>query len=256
MPGALGDAVAAIPALVPYVRRLSLHGFIDSVVWSCESAKDLFHLHVPQYTEEEAVSLGIETSLKIDTQDVVKKYWDPSKSLAQMYGDFAQVDLKKFHWPVPNDVKSDYLERRVKGKFALLAPFSHSDSGTNTKTWEPWKWHQLAEVLREQGIEPVILGLRANKIEPWEGKGYTMMISQPIREIMWTMMESQAVITLDNGMGWLAQSVQAPHVQILSSNMPSAFAWDHGTLAKNLATCRTMTVQKVWEAVKEIQGLL
>jgi len=256
MPGALGDSIAAIPALVPYVRRMALHGFIDSVIWSCGAAKDLFHLYTPQYTLEEAESLEIKTSLKIDTQEVVKKHWDGGKSLVQMYGDFMGVDLKKFHWPPAMDAKSEYLERRVKGKFALLAPFSHSDSGTNTKTWEPWKWHQLAEVLQEQGIEPVILGLRANKMEPWENKGYTMLVSQPLKEIMWAMVESQAVITVDNGMGWLAQSLQAPHVQILSSNMPSAFAWDHGSLAKNLSTCKSVTVQKVWEAVKEIQGLL
>ena len=256
MPGALGDSIAAIPALVPYVRRLVLHGFIDSVVWSCGAANDLFHLHAPQFTLDEAESLEIETMIKIDTQEVVKKHWDGTKSLVQMYADYACIELDKFHWPTPNGLKSDFLERRVKGKFALLAPFSHSDSGTNTKTWEPWKWHKLAEVLQEQGIEPVILGLRANKLEPWENKGYTMMISQPIKEIMWAMMESRAVITVDNGMGWLAQSLEAPHVQILSSNMPAAFAWDHGPLAKNLSSCRTVSVSKVWDAVKEIQALL
>jgi len=257
MPGALGDSIAAIPALVPYVRRLNLHGFIDSVIWSCPAAKDLFSLPVVQFNQEDAENLEIETMLKIDTQEVVKKHWSGTRSLVQMYGDYATVDLKEpFAWSQPTIAKSEYLENRVKGKYALLAPFSHSDSGTNTKNWESWKWHKLAEVLREQGIEPVVLGLRANKMEPWENKGHTLMVSQPLPEIMWAMAQAQAVITVDNGMGWLAQALQAPHVQILSSNMPAAFAWDHGPLAKNLSSCRTVSVSKVWDAVKEIQGLL
>jgi len=256
MPGALGDSIAAIPALVPYVRSLLHKGTIDSLIWSCAPAKDLFTLRVPQYTQAEAEDLEIKTVLKIDTQEVAKDCWAGNKSLVQMYADYTAQDLKTIHWPEPNDAKCTYLENRVKGKFALLAPFSHSDAGTNTKNWESWKWHSLAEVLREQGIEPVVLGLRANKLEPWENKGHTLLVSQPIPEIMSAMQQAQVTITVDNGMGWLAQSLQAPHVQILSSNMPAAFAWDPGPLARNLSSCRTVSVSKVWQAVKEIQGLL
>ena len=257
MPGALGDSIAAIPTLVPYITRLVEQGFVDCVVWTCPAAKDLFPLPIPQFTKDEAESLEIENYIKIDTQEVIRKNWDSGHSLIEMYATYSFIELADpFKWPAPNALPSEFLKRKALGRYAMLAPFSHSDAGTNTKTWDSWKWHKLAETLREQGIEPVILGIRANNIAPWDGKGYTLMISQPMQEIMGAMLDSCAVITVDNGMGWLAQSLQAPHVQILSSNMPSAFAWDHGPLAKNLSTCRSVSVQKVWDAVKELQGLI
>jgi len=95
---------------------------------------------VVQFNQEDAENLEIETMLKL-----IHRKWSRSTgagpgALVQMYGDYATVDLKEpFAWSQPTIAKSEYLENRVKGKYALLAPFSHFDSGTNTKNWESWK---------------------------------------------------------------------------------------------------------------------
>jgi len=259
-PGALGDALASIPALSAYLPWALKANQIDSLIWQCPHIKTLFpDLPVPQYTAQEVEDLGLDLRhvARLDTQEVVRKAPQPDTSLVQKYGKALGVDLPSdVEWPPIEGLESQWLLAKTGGHpYTLLAPFSHSDGGTLTKVWPMWKWHKIAGMLKERGSLPVILGLKTEPSESFKEAGFVVLESRPLVEVAWAMKNAQATITVDNGLGWLAQASKANHILILSSNMPQPFSWNPRPNARNLSNCATISTEKVWAAWRDLVGL-
>lgn len=255
MPKAIGDAIAAVPAL----HRFLANSNIELVVWSCPQIVDLFDLGVPQASLTQIVAdqedgKMPEFAVRLDTQSVVKNHMDQRLSLVQMYAKELRSELHSDWWGNARTEECLFL-KNLDRPYVLLSPFSHSDGGTATKTWAIWKWHKLASMIKEQGIDPVVIGTRENDMDQFKANGTTCLTGMPIRETAWGMKHAKATITVDNGMGWLAQALSAPHIQILSSNMPRPFAWDFGHKAVNVINCQSATINKVWDSLKTISGV-
>ena len=246
-PQAIGDAIAAMPA----AWALAKAGIIGSIHLTCKSVVGLFDLGIPQFYQEPGMP---RPGLLLETQATVS-HGIGGWSLPALYGKRAGVDEAALGWPPctmswPPEAEPAHI---------ILSPFSYSDRGTDTKRWAWRHWVELAALASASGLQVHLLAGSAEEVAAMPLQLATaiqaVQVARPLNSVAARMLAAKAVVTVDNGMGWLAQAISAPHVQILSSNMPTTFSWDHGPRAINVSNCQTASASEVWRAVETAWGL-
>lgn len=227
-PAAIGDAIAALPA----VWRLAKEGLISRVVWSCPLMPGVFDLGIPQHSWEDPglaaypgnprhleVQAIVSAGLRAGPDSLPRYFW----RAAGLPADEPLVwPVCSTYPPVPAGVDADWV---------LVAPHSHSDHGTGTKVWPAHKWGAVVDAIKDYSPMATLAGPTDKGFDfNWD----LTLVGLSIPELIAAMTIASVVITVDNGMGWLAQAIGASHIQILSSNMPEAYSFDPGPHATNL----------------------
>jgi Glycosyltransferase family 9 (heptosyltransferase) len=244
---AIGDAIAALPAAWILARS----GTIGEVYFTSRAVVGLFDLGIPQ-AEWDYGSLPLRTNYTLETQEAVARSTGHffRESLVQHYARAAGIAPDFLPWPRCMTVPPAMLPSLTPPP-VLFAPYSNSDHGSGTKVWDMNNWVELANRVFEAGF-PVYILRGAFESDDFLKTCPNFLVGRPLWEVAWWMQNAAAVVTVDNGMGWLAQALGAPHVHILSSNMPLAFSSDSGPRAVNISNCLTASVVQVWEALRPI----
>ncbi len=242
-PGAIGDAIAAIPT----VWALAKSGLLNKISFTSKPVVGLFDLGI-----EQVHGTGTGASLQLETQALVQ-HGTPADSMLNIYAKAAGIRLSKPFWPqiqIP-------LEPLIPpaGPFILLAPHSNSDMGTGTKLWALDHWLDLIAMFQLAGIRSYMLcgagEQTADRILE-EAVDLTLAgLSLPL--VATWMRQASAVITVDNGMGWLAQATQVPHVLLLASNLPPTRSANLNPQARNISNCHTAEPLQVWQAFQALR---
>lgn len=246
-PIVIGDTIAALPT----AQALAKADHIDCVIMSTPSVVDLFDVGVPQYIIGSAAAAETEIVLTLDTAVVYSRYSAMNLCLESLYALAAKEGGFDIGALEPLQIKTCLQCDIPEKPFLVLAPFSHSDLGTKTKLWDFGKWCALMQRLAD--YEMIVLGTIAEP-ELIRFAAHKRMLNRLLGEIAYAMLRAQAVITVDNGMGWLARALDVPHVQILSANMAPNFAWHPGENGRNISNCHTATVDDVVSAILSLRN--
>lgn len=247
-PGAIGDAMAAVPALAEVAKKQeSLE-----IYWTANLLVDLFTIpNAKQYRIGGNPPKGI---LSLDIQSVYAGFHSFGISMPEAWARAMGITL-------PDDWRWPKLAREERGNkiakleaisnLILVSPHSYSDFGTGYKHWPMGRWLQLIDQLHDSGFVVGFLGGAADPTTlpcEYEIKG------SALQDVAALMQHSCATITIDNGMGWLAQAVGAPHVHLLSVNQTREWAWDPGPHARNLSDVKSTSAAEVYAAVIALVG--
>jgi len=228
-PEAIGDAVSAFPA----VRALADQDRV-MVHFSSGPVRPLFG-------HPNAVVLDCrEPECEVfDVQQVAKFGQLRGMGLAQSW--FAALGL-----PVPPQGPLDFgiSVPTASVRFDIvLAPFSASDAG-GCKTWPDERWTELISRI-DRCAFTVACG-RDDELPAWcHGGGFATMRDFPLRAVCTALANARCVLTVDNGVSWLAQAVRARHVLLQPSNHPAWWTPDMNPGAVNLPDVRNVPVEVV-----------
>lgn len=217
-PGALGDAISAVPAVAEVAR----HNGGLKVWWQAEPIADLYDIKNCQQFAGAPPQMN--KCIRMDVQQVAAGFmylgiplveaWARAMGLPGLPG--VPNDIL---WPRPNVSKREGapLGLDQSRRFVLVSPYSYSDNGSGTKIWPEAKWRELAERLRKCGLQ---VGLVCGSKDPQNTEYDFCIRGRRLQEVFSWLLDAAVVITVDNGVNWLCQSCGARHVLITAANHP------------------------------------
>lgn len=118
-------------------------------------------------------------------------------------------------WPLPPLAASGAADQAD----VFISPFCISH-GNGWKLWDFGKWNRVIDALLGAGMSVTIGGAFAGGGDHrfWGRRPVRELDTLPLREIVTHMRTARCVITLDNGMGHLAQLLGVPHVHMISAH--------------------------------------
>lgn len=208
-PGAIGDSLAAFPALQAYAWRGEKE---IGVYFSCEAVRPLFNHHKVIILEERP-----EKATVLDIQKFAPRVMGSGMSMSQGY--LEEIGLKDVA-----AIKSPELSLELGPPInplqtydILFSPFSNSDNNTQTKVWPEKSWNFLIWGLKERGANIALLGTEGDLKDNdfWNHFPGNKILNRPLREVGQIIRDSYLIISVDNGMNWIAQGVKARHILLL-----------------------------------------
>lgn len=247
-PGAIGDAISAVPAVAELARSRPPKSL--RVYWSAQivglfaiPAVDQF-LGRPQ--DEETRSLDIQEIAQgfLHTGIPITEAWARALGMPGLPDDW--------QWPalwedIPRT--TGLIGFRPDAPFVLASPFSYSDLGTGCKVWPKFKWLGLVESLQATGLQ---VGLLCHGQDPADAYFDFHVRNRPLPEVANWMRDAAAVVTVDNGMNWMAQATGARHALITAAAHPPAWSSNPGPNARNVADARMASIREVLAAVTDL----
>lgn len=204
-PSAIGDTVAAFPALHAKAWESEISVYLGS-----KPCRELL-LH-PKITQlEERPRDGI----VLDIQKLYPQYSQTGLSMTRAYLEAIGLGLLARQQRNPEVILGVGLNEEPQEKYDfLIAPFSASDNGTNTKLWPVEHWKFILGTLHDHKQRVGILGAVSDDT-PALGEGGSAVLGQPLSEVCRAVRTAKATITCDNGIGWLCQGMRANHIVLL-----------------------------------------
>ena len=210
-PGAIGDTIAAFPALQAIAWRADKP--ISVYLASKPCRKLLSHPKIVVLEDRPA------SGHLLNIQAFAAKYMNTGQSMSQAY--MAEVGLQDVAAVrVPElEINTDYdFQEPFKSYNVLLAPFSHSDYGTNTKTWADDKWRDLVWYLqgsKKARFSVGLLGTEKDITGMWETMPVDRILGLELAYVAGLISCANLTISVDNGINWITQAVKAPHLCFL-----------------------------------------
>lgn len=251
-PGAIGDAMAAAPALAEVARKQESL----KIYWTAPTVMNLFNIpgaFQTLYPVGQVCMTPPEVDIALDIQSVYAGFHQFGISMPEAWARALGTTLPDgWQWPEITEASGEPLiERESTKRVVLLSPHSYSDFGTGYKHWPMGRWLQLIDQLRDSGFEICFLGSTSDPTTlpcDFELKGCFLV------DVAQAMRQAACTITIDNGMGWLAQAAGAPHVHLLSVNQTLQWSWDPGPRARNLSDVKSTSAAQAYAAVMELVG--
>lgn len=247
-PGAIGDAMAAVPALVEVAEdgMNPLH-----IYWTAEAVVGLFNIPNARQYHYSSTGAFPADKLSLDIQSVYAGFHSFGISMPEAWARALGTTLPDgWQWPRMNaEASLPVGGGKSTSPTILISPHSYSDFGTGYKHWPMGRWLQLIDLLQDSGLQ---IGFLGSSNDPttlpcdFEYKGH------PLAEVASAMRSAACTITIDNGMGWLAQAAGAPHVHLLSVNQTREWSWDPGPRARNLSDVRSTSAAEAYKAVMDL----
>jgi|GEM_PF-5276629 len=207
-PGAIGDTIASFPALKAMAWRSEKP---INVYLSSKPCRPLLNFHNINQLEERPSEAKI-----LDIQTFAHKYMNTGQSMGQAY--MAEIGLPEVAAQKVPELEIYLEDVPPSGQLAvydvILAPFSNSDNGTNTKIWPIEKWELLYLFLRSRNYTVAVLGVESDITERWKTIG-THILDLPLSLVATMMDFSGLTISVDNGINWIAQAIKCPHLVLL-----------------------------------------
>ena len=207
---AIGDTIAAFPALAAFAWRQTEP---VEVYLACAVCRPLLpdHAKICQLTERPT------RGVVLDIQEIAQRHLRSGASMSQGYmeaiglPDVARVKIPEISIEIGEQPET------MQQFDVLLAPFSHSDFGTNTKIWPKENWVTLIMALRQEGLAVGLLGTTQDlhEWEFWQEQPVKNIIDYPLQEVGHLMLKSKVVISTDNGINWMAQALKVRHIVLL-----------------------------------------
>jgi len=146
----------------------------------------------------------------LDIQDVFRKYCmtdHPTIGFFKLHG----IDIPTTDWAILPDISFDNNAAPDKQYDVVISPYSVS--GANNKTWPKEKWNELIKKLN--GYSICVLGSAIDE-QIYEGVDY--VFGMGASEVCAIMNRAMCVITVDNGIGHMAHSInKGNHLFLYSS---------------------------------------
>ena len=229
-PNAIGDSVAAFPALYALGWNKPLQ-----VYFSAEKVRDLFfHPKIELLTERP------EDGEVIDVQKLFSIYAHTGLSLTRSYMMALGLDVLAKSQYLPEIHFNVGPERAEKIWDFIIAPFSWSDNGTNTKLWYEYCWILLVQELKKNKFSVGLMGTQKDYDSMSEEfkKGICDLVDpildQNLIEVCKILRDAKIVITVDNGINWLAQGMDAAHILLVPNTHHPNWTANPSQFAVNL----------------------
>lgn len=239
-PAAIGDALGAVPALAEMAKRSP--GL--AIYWTCPEVVGLFP--IPYATQ--ALYDYEPVAQSYDIQQVYAGFHHLGVSMPEAYARAMGIVLPDGPpmWPMGSALCGATQKIRP---YVLISNYSRSDFGTGYKNWPAGRWLALVELLHEAGLQ--VGHICAADDAPLVDADFVLQ-GEPLGQVGLSMIDASASITIDNGMSWLAQAMQAPHVNLLSVNQTREWSWDPGPMAINLHNVHTTSAAQAFAAVMDL----
>jgi len=241
---AIGDTLASFPALMAYAWRADK----PITVWlSSAACRPLLPAHHNINQVEERPK---KPSKILDIQAIAKRHIRSGFSMSQGY--MEEIGLadsaKERHPELTIDIGPQ--PETISQFQVLLAPFSHSDNGTNTKIWPDSQWDKLITYLRQKGLSIGLLGVESDMTDFWRQQPIKPLLGRPLRSVGWLLMACGFVISTDNGINWMAQAVKAKHILLLPGTAHPG--WTGNRTGKALMTMVSSPAEVVMQMCNKI----
>jgi hypothetical protein len=224
-PQAIGDAISALPLLWQLSRMEPL-----SVYFSCNAVRSLCNFA--------AISQEPLDGSTLDIQEFAGAAEVQGLHLVQSW--FWRLGLAPpeppFEWPlIP-------VEPPPSEVTAVFAPFSGGSRSTEawpppalfSNQWPKANWLRLLSALRDRGV--CLLCSGDDDVGPFRDMGAIVLAGRDLREVAGVLQRAAVVLTIDNGIAWLAQALQPPHVLLQSSRHPRTWTTNPNPNAVNLSS--------------------
>ncbi len=204
-PGAIGDTLAAFPAIHAIAWESGAKVFLSS-----EPCRNLLYHPKVEILQDRPDEASI-----LDVQQLFAQYAGTGLSMTRAYLKAIGLELLAQQPRNPEVILSVGLGEEPEEKFDfLVAPFSASDNGTLTKVWPTEHWKFLISTLHDHGQKIGILG-GASDDTGQLGEGGLPILGKSLSEVCRMVRTAKAVVTVDCGVQWLCQGMQANHVLLL-----------------------------------------
>jgi ADP-heptose:LPS heptosyltransferase len=200
----IGDALTAFPALYGLVDREEVQLWIGN-----PQVRDLWARSVGALLQHDPGADAEDVSVQM----IYHQFHRSGLHMAQAW--FSAVNL-----PIPDHVPDISLTVSPGPKEpidVLISPISNSDAGTGLKLWSETKWCQVIDVLLARNLVVAVAGQFTEGKTPifWGNRQVIAMDAPPLRDFGANLMSARCVVTVDNGIGHLAQFLRTPHVQLI-----------------------------------------
>ena len=240
-PQAIGDSISAVPA----VAEVS-DGQPMEVWWEARIMRGLFDIPGVQQAIGSPPE-GVEYQ-RLDIQQVARGFMHLGIPITEAWARAMGTTLPDdWVWPEMWGEQvwdATCLGFKPENPYALISPYSYSDLGTGCKEWAPFKWFGLVEQLKEAGLDIGLLGATTDPELPIPAIDFRVL-GKPLQDVGHWMREAAVVVTIDNGMNWMAQAVGAKHVLITAAAHPPAWTANHGPNGRNIRDARTASIREV-----------
>lgn len=240
-PGAIGDTIAAFPALHAGAWEYPLEVYLSS-----EPCRELLvHPQIavlPQRPDNAGV---------LDVQKLFPSYAHTGVALTRAY--MVQMGLNALAQAErpPEVILGVGLNEKPQEYFdILLAPFSASDNGTNTKLWPEENWYVLINFFLKMNQK---LGILGTSKDQWALGKEHCVLDRPLPEVCRMVRNAKATICVDNGINWICQGMIANEICFLPQTQHPAWTGNPQQNGINL-TVRSST-DDVMGALKFLGGL-
>lgn len=239
-PGALGDAISAVPGLAQLARREPV-----DVWWEAEPVAHLFV--IPECTQ--ATGQPTSETRRLDIQGVAGGFMHLGIPITEAWARAMGMPGLDSGWQWPpmhrTQIPSRPLGYSTGSPRVLISPYSYSDNGTGLKAWPRTKWLNLVASLRAAGF---LVGLLCGAADPIDYSCDFCIKGRPLVEVGEWIREAAAVITVDNGMNWMTQATGAKHVLITAAHHPPGWSSSPNSNAINIPDAQSASVKTVLEA--------
>lgn len=204
-PSAIGDSVAAFPALhaVAWADPIKIY-------FAAEKVRDLFY-----HPKAELLSERPSEGRLLDIQPLFRQFSHTGLSMPRAYmmgaglTQLAQSNYTpEIHFNLDNENFPEEWD-------FLIAPFSASDNGTNTKVWPNKNWVAIIKELKRHKKKIGLLGTSKDSLDDFKDL-CEPILDRPLLEVCKLLRGSCGIfLSVDNGMNWLAQGARPNHVLLL-----------------------------------------
>lgn len=251
-PQALGDAISAVPAVALMGLAAQDRQEELPVWWETEAVAGLFDL--PGVRQKAGSPSPDLLAHRLDIQEVARGFMHMGIPITEAWARAMGTTLPAgWCWPSMRGVEGDLDHTLIPGfkplqPYVLFSPYSYSDNGTGNKEWPFFKWFGLVEQLQEAGLQVGMLAAASDSPLPIPGIVDFQVLGQPLPAVAAWMREAACVVTIDNGMNWLAQACEANHVLITAAAHPPAWSSNPSPAARNIPDARTASIHEVVSA--------
>lgn len=201
-PNAIGDTLAAFPALHAKAWETPIQVYLSAA--HCREL--LYHPKI------ELLETKPETGLHLDIQKLFPVYANSGLSMPRAYMMAMGLDgLAKSHY-VPEIILDTQNIKSDQNFDFLLSPFSASDNGTNTKVWSEYNWLLLVRELKKHNLKVGLLGTSKDTEYPDLAALCEPILDNPLVDVCRIVEAAKCVISVDNGINWITQSMRTNHV--------------------------------------------
>jgi len=203
-PQAIGDAISAFPLLWELSQAQRLF-----VYFSCTAVRPLCNFAT---TSDEPLDGPI-----LDIQDFARAAQMRGLHLVQSwFWHFGMpIPQPPFEWPrLATRLVSDHFD-------VAIAPFTRSEP---ERAWPPrslfsnvWPLANWTDLCHSSTRRVCLLCSAADDVSAFHHEGLHILAGRDLPEVCGVLQNTGAVVTIDNGISWLAQAMRRPHVLLKSA---------------------------------------
>lgn len=244
-PGAIGDTIAAFPALAAYAWRAATP---VEVYLACAAVRPLLPKHPYIVLLDERPKKG----MMLDVQQIAGAFIHSGMSMSQGYLDAIGLkDVARIKVP-ELQINIGQAPDQMPQYDVILAPFSHSDNGTNTKIWPREKWQALVSMLWQLGLTIGLVGTNKdiNEWGFWKDEPVIDIIDMPLQVVGHFLRNAKVVVSTDNGINWMCQGLWVKHILMLP--MTAHPNWTANLTRNGMNVPITIEVTPIFNAIRDI----